>query len=107
MCCGSVPGRQLKDVEYRRKHRDFTLHPRPDGSAHGTFDATAELAEQLQTLFDALAKPKPEVDGVKDLRTPGQRRHDALLEALKMLQRARQVGHSGRSKPRLWAQPGR
>jgi hypothetical protein len=43
---------------------------------------TAEASELLQVHLDALAKPKPEVDGMKDPRTPGQRRHDALVETL-------------------------
>jgi hypothetical protein len=89
------PDGQLRDVEYRRRHREVTFTQRPDGSGFGTIDATAELAEHLLTLFDALAKPKPEADGVKDPRTAGQRRHDALLDALKMLERAREIGHTG------------
>ncbi len=77
--------------EHRQKHRDLTLTQRPDGSSHGTFEATAELTELLLTHFDALAAPKPETEGVKDPRTPGQRRHDALLQALKLVLRAQQL----------------
>lgn len=73
---------------HRERTRELRLIQRPDGSAYGSFEATAELAELLLTHFDALAAPKPEVGGVKDPRTAGQRRHDALLEALKLAVRA-------------------
>jgi hypothetical protein len=82
------PDGLFKDVEYRRKHRDFRLSVRTDGSSHGEFEATAELTEWLRTVLDTTARPAPEADGVKDPRTPGQRHHDGLLEALKLLARA-------------------
>src|SRR5206468_12215815 len=71
--------------------RDVTVHQRVDGSSRVTAELTAEATELLLLHCDALAKPKPEVDGVKDPRTAGQRRHDALLEALKMNVRAQQL----------------
>jgi hypothetical protein len=82
------PDGLYKDVEYRRKHRDFRLSVRTDGSSHGEFEATAELTEWLRTVLDTTARPAPEADGVKDPRTPGQRQHDGLLDALKLLARA-------------------
>ncbi len=85
------PDGRLKDVDYRERHRDLTLHTRPDGSSHGKVEFTAELTELLRLHFDAFAAPKPAVDGVKDPRTAGQRRHDALLEALKLNVRAQQL----------------
>ena len=45
-------------------------------------ELTAECAERLLGVFDAFAGPAPESDGVKDRRIAGQRRHDALLDAL-------------------------
>jgi hypothetical protein len=77
------------EVGYRDKHRTLSLHQRPDGSCSGSFEGTAEFAEFLQTTFDAFARPTPAVDGVTDARSAGQRRHDALLEALKLTIRAR------------------
>ena len=74
-----------RDVERRRRDRDFQLTQRPDGSVSFRGEGTAEFGEFLNVTFDALAAPKPEADGVKDPRTPGQRRHDALLDALKTL----------------------
>lgn len=78
----------LRDVAYRERHRDLTIRQRPDGSAAITCEATAELAERLLAVLDPLAAPRPEADGVKDTRTAGQRRHDAVLDALDLLQRA-------------------
>jgi len=46
------------------------------------------LIEWIRTVFDTLAKPKPAADGAKDPRTAPQRRHDGLLEALKLTARA-------------------
>ena len=69
----------LKEADYRERRRDITIRQRPDGSVHGTFDGTAELGEHLQCVFDALAAPAPESEGIKDPRTAGQRRHDALF----------------------------
>jgi hypothetical protein len=39
-------------------------------------------------VLDTTARPQPAADGVKDPRTPGQRQHDGLLDALKLLARA-------------------
>ncbi|SHF84464.1 protein of unknown function, partial [Jatrophihabitans endophyticus] len=64
----------LTDVAYRDRHRDLTVRQRPDGSASITGEATAELAERLLTVLDALAAPKLSIDGTKDPRTAGQRR---------------------------------
>ncbi len=61
------------------------MRHRPDGSAAVRGELTAECAERLLGVFDALAGPAPESDGVKDRRTAGQRRHDALLDALTRL----------------------
>jgi hypothetical protein len=89
------PDGTLEDVAYRDQHRDVTLRRRVDGSGTLTGECTAELAELLELHFDALAKPRPEQDGVKDPRTARQRRHDALIEALKLNLRARQLPSVG------------
>ena len=73
-----------RDVQRRRRDRDLHLHVRPDGSCRGSFEGTAEMGEFLQTALDALAAPNPESNGVKDPRSAGQRRHDGLLDALKI-----------------------
>ena len=83
--CYDPDGTRPDDSE-RQRRREFSLTQRPDGSSHGQFEATAELTERLLVLFDSLAGPRPEVDGIKDPRTGTQRRHDALLDALTTLQ---------------------
>ena len=78
-----------KRLARRFRNRFVRLSQRADGSSSGSFELTAEATELLLTHFDALAKPAPEVDGVKDPRTLGQRRHDALVEALRLMVKAR------------------
>lgn len=85
------PDGTLTDAAERERERDLTVHQRPDGSATLSGALTAEAAELLLTHFDAFAQPKPPVDGVKDPRTPAQRRHDALVAALKANLRAKQL----------------
>jgi hypothetical protein len=85
------PDGRLEDVDYREKQRELSITQRPDGSVSGKFEGTAEFGEFLLLTIDALGKPKPEVDGFKDPRTAAQRRHDALLEALKLNVRAQQL----------------
>jgi hypothetical protein len=82
------PDGRYRDLDYRERTRDLTLHSRPDGSARLTAELTAQATALLQVHLDALAAPKPEHDGVKDPRTAGQRRHDALCDALKLVIRA-------------------
>ncbi|HZC72945.1 MAG TPA: DUF222 domain-containing protein [Jatrophihabitans sp.] len=85
------PDGALEDLAYRDKHRELTVRQRVDGSSSMRIEATAELTELVLTHCDALAKPLPATDGVKDPRTARQRRHDALLEALKRNVRAREL----------------
>lgn len=89
------PDGALDDVNYRDKQRSLMLRRRPDGSGTLNGELTAELAELLDVHFDALAKPASPVDSVKDPRTAEQRRHDALLDALKLNVRARQLPRLG------------
>jgi hypothetical protein len=53
------------------------------------------LRGRFRAFFDAMARPKPEVDGQKDPRTAGQRRHDAVLDGLKLLARAELLPQAG------------
>ena len=69
----------------RARKRELRIARRPDGSAHVEGELTAICTQALLTVLDSLAKPKPETDGAKDPRTPGQRNHDALQDAMLML----------------------
>lgn len=84
-------GVQARDEAKIRDHeeqahgrREFTMTPDPYGSGgtiRGRYDATG--AAIIQAAVDALAAPQPETpDGVKDPRTPPQRRYDAVVEIL-------------------------
>ena len=75
----------LADEAYRDRHRALTIAQRVDGSAHVQGELTAPCAEALLTMLDSLAAPRPETDGVKDTRTPGERNHDGLLDGLNRL----------------------
>ncbi len=76
----------LRDHERAARHRSVDLHRFPDGSGLLTARLTAEAAEYVHTVLDSLGRPAPAERTVRrDLRTPGQRRHDALLTGLKLL----------------------
>ena len=75
----------FRDLEGAHRRREVRLHRRPDGSGTIAGELTCESAEYLETLFDTLAKPHQGPDGERDPRTPGQRRHDALLGGFKIL----------------------
>jgi hypothetical protein len=85
----------LHDAAARDRRRHLSLSLRTDGSAHLDAELTAEATEHLRTLLDTLARPKPAVEGSQDPRSAGQRRHDALLDALKMLERSAQLPDAG------------
>jgi uncharacterized protein DUF222 len=95
--------------EGREQRRGITLRARPDGSATISGTLNPECSELLQTYLDAHAAPRPATStgsdaggsettvGVpeKDRRSGAQRRHDALLDALKTLLRSDDVTSSG------------
>ena len=75
-----------RDLERAHRRREVTLHRRADGSGTLSGELTCEAAEYVDTMLDTLAKPTPDAEtGQRDLRSAGQRRHDALLEAMKLL----------------------
>ena len=85
------PDGVLRDVEYRDRRRSLVIHQRPDGSVFGTFDGTAEFGELLLTTLDVLAAPKPAADGTPDPRSPEQRNHDGLADAMRLMIRSTQL----------------
>lgn len=88
------PDGEFSDQDRARK-RHFTMKPQgPDKMRSGTFCADPELAAYLEAIFAKRAAPgmcvpddpEPVIDGIpdrdaaaRDGRTPGQRRHDALI----------------------------
>jgi hypothetical protein len=85
------PDGVLHDAKERDRLRALNVLQRPDGSARINGELTAEAAEYLLLHLDAFAAPKSGLDGSRDARSAAQRRHDALLEALKLNVRAQQL----------------
>ena len=86
------PGRHPPRRQVPGAAAGLNVRQRPDGSVSGSFEGTAEFGEALLSLLDKSAAPDPEADGAKDPRTPAQRRHDGLLDAMKLLLRSGQLG---------------
>jgi hypothetical protein len=87
---------QADQLEHRERTRGLTLHRRTDGSGRLEGELTPECAEHLAVHLDALGKPAPaDRDGLVDQRTATQRRHDALLTMLSLVERADLLPHAG------------
>jgi hypothetical protein len=89
------PDGSLGDHERAERARYFDLHRRGIGTGHLDGELTAEATEYLDTCLDVLAKPEPAEDGTPDPRTPGQRRHDALLQMMKLVMQAGLLPRAG------------
>jgi hypothetical protein len=79
----------------RRRRRELTVHQHADGTATIAGHLTAVCAETLLTVLDTLARPRPAEDGERDPRSAGQRRHDAMHDALLLTLRSRQLPDCG------------
>ncbi len=78
------------------RHRHATITTLPDGSGRLQAQLTGEATAVWQTILNTLARPVPDVDtGERDRRSPGQRRHDALLDAGQRLLRAGTLPDAG------------
>lgn len=53
-----------------------------EGRLVGRFDVDKQIGEKLFSALDAWSKPRPEPDGSDDVRSPTQRRADALHQLL-------------------------
>ena len=78
------------------RHRHATLTVLPDGSGRLQADLTGEATAVWQTILSTLSRPAPDTEaGEPDRRSPGQRRHDALLDAGHRLLRAGTLPDAG------------
>ncbi len=89
-------GTKPRDDEAERR-RNFTICRRGDGTGRVTGEWTAELAAMWDAILSALSAPLPAPDGVRDERSPAQRRHDAMIEAGTRLLRSGDLPASGGS----------
>jgi len=70
-----------------RNDRDVSLRRHPDGSGDVTAHLTPACFALWETILEPLARKRPDDGCGPDVRTPGQRRHDALEESAKRLLR--------------------
>ena len=76
------PDGVLASERDHERRRGAVLAVLPDGSGRLLAQLTGEATAVWQTILNTLARPVPDVDtGERDRRSPGQRRHDALLDA--------------------------
>jgi len=75
------PDEAFTDDADQQRRRDFRLIDNPDGSSTPAGRFTPELTALIRPALDALSAPQPAGD-IPDTRTAGQRRHDAIAEAL-------------------------
>jgi hypothetical protein len=71
-----------------QRDRGWTLAKRRDGSYDLGGRLTSTCGAEWEATIDALAAPRPAVDGTPDHRTPAQRNHDAFADIPKLLMRA-------------------
>jgi hypothetical protein len=93
----------LQDDLARAHERRFLQHSRDeDGSLRGRFRLSREDSEAFLTVLEPLARRSTACDGVRDDRTAGQRRADALVEVCEQVLRHGELpdaGGHGRSCP--------
>jgi len=87
------PDGEQEAEQRRERERRFTLALLPNGWSRPSGRLDPQLTAQLQAVLDALAAPRPAADGTPDPRSPEQRRHDGLAEAIDWVLRADQQPH--------------
>src|SRR6266567_7231598 len=81
------PDGTLTPDRVHRADRDLSLHRHPDGSGDVRAHLTPACYALWETILEPLARKRPDDGCGPDLRSPGQRRHDALEDAAKRLLR--------------------
>ena len=77
------------------RNRSFSVVENADGSYTPRGRWTPALTTAVLTALDPLAAPRPSEVGERDPRSYGQRMHDALLEATKLLLRSGELPQAG------------
>jgi hypothetical protein len=89
------PDGRYSDETDQQRRRTLSVVEAADGMMliRGELDpVTGALA---RTVLEALAAPRPSSEHGRDDRTPGQRRHDALRQVLKLATRAGELPQTG------------
>ena len=94
VACLDPDGVLATDRDQARR-RDATLVTLPDGSGRLTATLTSEAVAVWTTVLDTLSRPVPAEGAEPDRRTPGQRRHDALVDAGRRLLRSGDLPDAG------------
>jgi hypothetical protein len=81
------PDGTLTPDRVHRADRAVSLRRNADGSGDVQAHLTPACFALWETVLEPLARKRPDDGGGPDLRTPGQRRHDALEDAAKRLLR--------------------
>jgi hypothetical protein len=89
------PDGTLADDADHKRRRDLTLTPFADGSGALRGRLDPETVAALQAVLDSTARPLPAEDGTPDPRTPGQRHHDGLRDALLLALRCGELPEVG------------
>ncbi len=89
------PDGLLADQEQVQDDRQLNLTPKADGSWIVEGRLTGECGAALSTVLTSMSAPVPNGPDGRDHRTAGQRRHDGLRTALRMLLRAGGLPQTG------------
>jgi len=93
---------QLARAEQRAtQRREFTMIDDGHGLHWLRGRLTTEAAAVLRTALDPLSAPMPAADGARDMRTPAQRRADALIELARRALTGDQLPDHGGQRPQV------
>jgi hypothetical protein len=81
------PDGTLTPDRVHRKDRNVSMHRHPDGSGDVQAHLTPACFALWETILEPLARKRPDDGCGPDLRTPGQRLHDAVEESATRLLR--------------------
>ncbi|MGI8528449.1 MAG: DUF222 domain-containing protein, partial [Geodermatophilaceae bacterium] len=93
---------QLARAEQRAtQRREFTMIDDGHGLHWLRGRLTTEAAAVLRAALDPLSAPMPAADGARDMRTPAQRRADALIELARRALTGDQLPDHGGQRPQV------
>jgi hypothetical protein len=94
-------GPEPKDKPEKDPHNELHLQTLRDGRVRGKLELDKEAGVLLKAVLSPLAKPRPAVQGERDLRTTAERHGDALAELVKLAADADGMPTEGGAKPHV------